>query len=529
VSQVRVAFQICLHLLFASHVLAWYYLDWKSIGGLDFQEFFHNLLSKGVVTIAVVVTATIFLLSLVWGRLFCSWGCHFAAAQDLAAWILRRVGWRSPFVRTRFLHWLPFLLLTVIFLMPAVLNWFESGWSFQGAGPGGLLSGNAPWGGLPGAVMSIATFVVCGGIILLFLGRRGFCRFVCPYGAVFRVASLAAPWRVRRLAVCQPSPDAMGAAAVPDCTRACPTAIDVHEETSRLGKVVSFDCVHCHLCIEACPNGALGYSASSRPFATLKEASGGRGIDSCGSGDRGGPADDELPGLTMIASRTMTGPTATRPSRWTLTVGEELLAFALAIVAYAAFDQVYGGHFLAASLALAEAFLVLVALRAVRRRDLKVWGVALRHGGNWRLSGVVTVGVALLSLVPLYQAATFKAHRTMGLRTIAMVPLDAEQHAEIAHDHARLELSTTNRDELRRSVRHLERALIVFPEDLDSRRALCLIYEQLGDPRAIEHAKTICMLEHDSRVSLENLRRLYRRFARAKEAEWVEHKLEKKP
>ena len=61
--------------------------------------------------------------ALIFGRLFCSWGCHFGATQDLAAWVLRKIGWKPPLVRTRFLHQAPYLVLLAIFVLPLADRW----------------------------------------------------------------------------------------------------------------------------------------------------------------------------------------------------------------------------------------------------------------------------------------------------------------------------------------------------------------------------------------------------------------------
>src|SRR6185503_10773597 len=117
-SRLRVAFQVLLHVVLAGHVIAWYVLDWKALGALDFQAFFHYFLGHGLVTAGGILAIAAFGLALIFGRLFCSWGCHFAGLQDLAAWVLRRLRWKPPLVRTRLLHFLPFLVLFVVFILP---------------------------------------------------------------------------------------------------------------------------------------------------------------------------------------------------------------------------------------------------------------------------------------------------------------------------------------------------------------------------------------------------------------------------
>ena len=39
------------------------------------------------------------------------------------------------------------------------------------------------WAFLPGWIIGGLTFLVDGFLIVYFLGRKGFCRFLCPWGA----------------------------------------------------------------------------------------------------------------------------------------------------------------------------------------------------------------------------------------------------------------------------------------------------------------------------------------------------------
>ena len=384
VSRCRVLVQLGLHVVLIGHVLAYYFLHWKSIGALDFQSFFHHLLGEGLLTAGALLTVVMFAAAFVFGRLFCSWGCHFGATQDLAAWILRKLGWRPPMVRTRFLHWTPVVLLVVIFLYPAWQRWRLGGWENAGVDFARL----GPWETLPGWFLSIATFAVCGAAVLLFLGTRGFCRFVCPYGAVFRASEWVSPFKVRRTGSCGSS--CSGSSAHP-CTAACPTAIDVHEETDRWGAVRQLDCVRCHLCIEACPSQALAYRASTPPAAI--------------------PASVAEPARDEPASK------ATRAPPYSLSLGAEIAAAATAVATYVLVDLVYGGHFLAATLALAEGFLAVYAYESLRRRTtFRVLGKPLRPDGRWTLVAITCVGAFLLTLPPLFQAGAFKWFFHRGLR-----------------------------------------------------------------------------------------------------------------
>jgi polyferredoxin len=84
------------------------------------------------------------------------------------------------------------------------------------------------------------------GVVLALAGlsmlvQNAWCRYLCPYGALLGLLSLASPLRVTR-----------AKASCIDCrrcTRACPSRIQVH----RAGRVASDECSACYRCVAVCP------------------------------------------------------------------------------------------------------------------------------------------------------------------------------------------------------------------------------------------------------------------------------------
>jgi polyferredoxin len=461
ISRARVGFQIVLHVVLVGHVLAYYFLDWKRIGAIDFQAFFHYFLGDGLLTAGAIFAIAMFGGALVFGRLFCSWGCHFGAVQDLAAWLLRKAGWKPPLVRTRFLHQTPYLVLLAVFILPLLDHWRVSAW-----GPVEVdLAAVAPWDTLPGAALSAITFAACGAGILLFLGTRGFCRFVCPYGAIFRLTDRVAPFRVRKVAACG---SGCGPEGVHPCTRACPTAIDVHAETEAFGSVASADCVRCHLCIEACPSQALAHVTRRRALARR------RVVPAILPRDEPPP-----PRLARVYDLPFRG---------------EAVVLAVAVATYLAVDMVYGAHFLAATIALGEGFLAFTVLRAITGSGATVLGRPLRSGGRWTLAGVTVAGVLVLSAVPIVQAGAFKWLRREGIRLDPHGRLEsaaAPGDSPFSLPAASLPLDPPSRARLETAAEHYRMAVALFPSRVDARRLLLSAYARLGDPRAAGEAAEI--------------------------------------
>ena len=456
ISSLRIAFQLLLHLVLVSHVLAYYFLDWTDVGGLDFQAFFHDFLSHGLLTAGAILALAAFVFTLVFGRIFCSWGCHFGAFQDLAAWVLRRFKVPLPFVKLRFLHWLPYLLLVLIFCVPAVQTWSqETAFRLEVD-----IGANPPWSTFPGLIGSVATFSACGIGILLFLGSRGFCRFVCPYGAMFRILDPIAPFRIRKAEAC-PQTCSTEATQPPPCTAACPTAVNVHDEVEASGSVRDVDCVRCHLCVEACPNDALRYS---------------------------------LP--VLRAPTAAPGPPRTfQAPRSTLTVGEEVLVLIVTVASFLAWDLTLAAHFLAATLALGEGFLVLVAFRTVRRPTFQLGAIGLRRDGRWTIAGVGMIVVLLLSLVPLARGGSFRVLVAVGDAAFDTHSPSAATESPTTPHSAGTTADQEQSWRLQRADQAYALALAVFPNHAPTLRKRVLVLMTRNDPRALTEVSRLVKLD----------------------------------
>jgi polyferredoxin len=109
--------------------------------------------------------------------------------------------------------------------------------------------------------MSLTAAIVIGALVLLsILVEHFWCRYLCPYGALMGLASLASPLKIRR-----------NPAACVDCARcahACPAALPV----DRLIQIRSVECTGCMACIASCPSeGALRFSLPTRSNSSASQ------------------------------------------------------------------------------------------------------------------------------------------------------------------------------------------------------------------------------------------------------------------
>ena len=78
----RVIILCSVYLLFLLHLLHWT-LYGRTVSPAELNETMFTI-EQGVVTVGAILLAVILLSVLIFGRFFCSWGCHILALEDLA-------------------------------------------------------------------------------------------------------------------------------------------------------------------------------------------------------------------------------------------------------------------------------------------------------------------------------------------------------------------------------------------------------------------------------------------------------------
>jgi len=241
------------YLLFGLHMAHWY-IKGTSLAPLELNEVMYTL-ELGIITAGFLFMGVALVSVLVFGRFFCSWGCHILALEDLSAWLLMKVGIRPKAMRSRVLLLVPPLALFYMFVWPQILRIYKGeplpqlyvatdaqGWA--------SFVTTDFFRNLPGIWITVLTFLISGFVIVYFLGTRSFCRYACPYGALFALADRVAPGRIVSKGGCE---------MCGQCTAACQSNIRVHEELKQYGKIVSPDCLKDLDCVAVCPNDAIGF------------------------------------------------------------------------------------------------------------------------------------------------------------------------------------------------------------------------------------------------------------------------------
>jgi NAD-dependent dihydropyrimidine dehydrogenase PreA subunit len=375
-SRWRAASLITVYVLMAAHVVHWK-LAGRTLAPLELNEVLHTL-ELGVVTAGFIFMSAAVLSVLVFGRFFCSWGCHVLALQDLCAWILERFGIRPKPVRSRVLLFVPLGAMLSMFAWPHLRRLVEGrpapALRVLGDGEGWASFVTSDfWRNLPGPGITILTFAVCGFAIVYALGSRSFCTYACPWGALFAVADRFAPGRIVARGDC---------AQCGLCTAACESHIRVHEEVAAFGAVVNPACLKDLDCVSACPTGALRFGFTRPALA--------RGL---------------------------------RPHRrfgvpFDFTLGEDALMTAVFLAALVIFRGLYDAvpFLLTLAIGAIAAYAAVVSVRLVRRANVRFGAAQLARSGRLTPAGWIFVAAAAAFALLMAHSAVIRGHEVAGRR-----------------------------------------------------------------------------------------------------------------
>jgi NapH/MauN family ferredoxin-type protein len=191
-------------------------------------------------------------LVLLLGRFFCGWACPYLpilAASNAARWLLRRVGFtpmdkKVPRVTAR-------VVLVGLLVVGSLLGVQLVPLVYPPALIGREVFRAVFYGSLgTGALVVLAAF-----LFDTFVSRAGFCRSLCPGGAMFSVLGSTSPLRVVN-----------DRAKCTDCT-ACDVVCNLGQ--SPMTNQLDGGCERCGRCISSCPTDALSWQLKAPPLLDL--------------------------------------------------------------------------------------------------------------------------------------------------------------------------------------------------------------------------------------------------------------------
>ncbi|MFT5790542.1 MAG: polyferredoxin [Shewanella sp.] len=196
---------------------------------------------------AAVMLTVVLLTGLLCKRAFCGWACPLGLAGEYLYKL------RMRFIKAEYLPpaWIDWPLRMVKYLLLLALLYIIVGMPAQSIPD--YLSGNYH----KIADLKMALFFITPGLVTLLCfvfilslaawRRQGFCRYICPYGALLGLVSFLSPFKIRRNTQhCLIESKGMNC---DKCSRACPANISVHTQKD----IRSDECQACMRCVSACP------------------------------------------------------------------------------------------------------------------------------------------------------------------------------------------------------------------------------------------------------------------------------------
>jgi len=378
------------HLFIIGHAIHWLTTG-STLSPLEPSESMQTL-EGGAINAGFLIFGAAILLTAIFGRFFCGWACHLIAYQDGATMLLEKLGFRPRPFRSRLLVWVPIGAAFYMFVWPSFSRVLAGvagpRWAFH-------LQTENFWATFPGLWISILSVVVCGVLVVVFLGNKGFCTYACPYGAFFSHADRLAPGKIVASDACN---------ACGHCTVACSSNIRVHEEVKLHRRVTETGCMKCLDCVSVCPMNALSYKFTRPELGRAK------------------------------------GPRPAR--RYDLSWPEEILVAALFLGALYAFRGLYDliPFLLSLGIAACTAYLVWLWIRAWRAPYLVLQTARLRDNGRFTRGGVgFQAFVSLLLVLTAHSAwVNYRAHEaSYHIAAAGRAPdragLEREAHAAVVN------------------------------------------------------------------------------------------------
>ncbi len=193
---------------------------------------------------------------MIFGRAACGWICPIGLLQRATAPLAKKMGKYSFFKKLgnssneKYIRYVKyFVLIALVFLTTALV-----GFTFTDICPVGMLTGTFPLLILhptsftPNVFFPFALSIFILFIILIVLVGRGWCRYVCPLGA------LMAPFN--KISVLWVHVDRDKCIECMACVKICPMKIDV------LNMYRDPECILCGKCITICPTSAIKYKVT---------------------------------------------------------------------------------------------------------------------------------------------------------------------------------------------------------------------------------------------------------------------------
>jgi len=210
------------------------------------------------------------------GRFLCGWACPFGLVQDIMRYMRRRPVRVAPHTHKSAIRFKYYILAATMFvswtlaisLAAGVGADYKEALGIFALGPFTVLSpAEALFSLLPATITRMAELgtdvlsylaslpmlfwarmlILLGVLALVAYVPRGWCRYLCPVGALMAIFG--------RFSLLSLKIDAVRCTRCGECVRACPMMVRLLDQSP--DKISDPECIFCLRCVAACPEGAI--------------------------------------------------------------------------------------------------------------------------------------------------------------------------------------------------------------------------------------------------------------------------------
>lgn len=199
-----------------------------------------------LVLLGVVLGGTI-VLTLVFGRVFCSWMCPFGTLLDIVG-VLRSKKEKSKFpefLSDRMIKYgilIGFIIAAIVLARPVFCDICPAGAFYRTVGP-------ASFGGFSAFIFVPIIFMLAILGMALFYDTRAWCKYFCPLGAFL---SIVDRFGFKRFRIHLPKDKCIECFK---CENECPMDIKTVEDAiwEDRDDIMPGECIRCYACVDNCP------------------------------------------------------------------------------------------------------------------------------------------------------------------------------------------------------------------------------------------------------------------------------------
>jgi polyferredoxin len=215
---------------------------------------FEGILSDGGAGIlcgSLILISSVFVLSIIFGRVFCGWVCPAGAFQESFCSYLNSRNVNRKIDIVKFFVWAPwFAGIVVSFITVGGIKSVDFFFNTYFGRPFSI------WGIYVIIYMIVSLLILIGAGIF---GRRGSCHLFCwisPFMIIGR--KLGRLFHLPQLSL---KADADRCVSCGICSKQCPMSLDV-KTMAKSGRIYESECILCGACADSCPKNVIRFTLS---------------------------------------------------------------------------------------------------------------------------------------------------------------------------------------------------------------------------------------------------------------------------